>query len=66
MYEPNYNYFSLKDFSKEVENLDSIEIGQLEQMIGVEANLFVGNLYSSFTRTIIDKRQVESKTYYTF
>jgi len=46
--------------------LTALEASQIEQTIGVMAKAFVGNLYSSFSRTIIEMRHVEGRSFATF
>ena len=48
------------------ENLDPIESVMLDQMICIEAEYFLGNMYSSLTRTIIDYRLLKNKSFELF
>ena len=62
---PGYKLSFLSDLLGEKEGtqppLSELELSQAEQMLGVLARNFVGNLYSSFSRTIIEMRQIEGK-----
>ena len=48
------------------ENLDPIESVLLDQIICIEAEYFLGNMYSSLTRTIIDYRISKNKSFESF
>ncbi|KAJ3334337.1 hypothetical protein HDU76_000030 [Blyttiomyces sp. JEL0837] len=44
---------------KGVEDLDKIDLGMFDQFVGMRAKFFAGNLHSSFSRHIIEGRQVD-------
>ncbi|KAJ3110942.1 hypothetical protein HDU96_006138 [Phlyctochytrium bullatum] len=43
------------------EPLDPIETAMIEQLVGVHAAVFVGNMHSSFTRLIVEKRLLDGR-----
>lgn len=45
---------------------DPIETGIFDQMLCIEADTFIGNIFSSFTRTIVEQRQLQNKTFLFF
>jgi hypothetical protein len=56
-----HRVFSRIDVVSVFDNLDPIEVSLLEQRIGIAADVFVGNIYSSFSRTVFEQRQLLSK-----
>lgn len=51
--------FTRGDGSGIWEALDPVDLGLVDQLIAIQAQAFKGNLHSSFTRTIIEARQLE-------
>ena len=45
---------------------DPIEMAIVDQMVAVKSTIFIGNMYSSFTRTIADKRRALNLTTHFF
>lgn len=47
-------------------NFDPIHTALLDKEIGIHSNLFIGNFYSSFSRTIFEGRELLNRTFMTF
>jgi hypothetical protein len=55
-------YRTFNSIKHRYKDMDTVDLAIVDQIVAVNAQIFIGNMYSSFTRTISDMRRLRNLT----